>query len=304
MVKIFLITLVCALPAMAAPPRAVALTFDDLPDIAADEHSMDQTEVVMRSLIVHLRDAHAPAIGFVNEDKLDDPRGTALLAEWLDAGFDLGNHTYAHVDLNQTTVADYENDILRGETVTRPLCAARQKALHWFRHPYLDTGKTLADRDAVDQFLADHGYAVAPVTIDNSEWIFAMAYEKAASRLVRFRLRRAYVRYMASRFAWYEARAHTVFGREIKQIVLLHADTLNADALPSLLHMIRRRGYRFISIDEAMTDRAYESGDRWTGGGVSWIERWGVTRGMRESLFDGDPSVPRWVQTLAGARDE
>jgi hypothetical protein len=48
-----------------------------------------------------------PAIGFVNENKLLDNGKlnewrVALLQMWVDAGLELGNHTFSHPDLNRT----------------------------------------------------------------------------------------------------------------------------------------------------------------------------------------------------------
>lgn len=292
--------------------RAVAVTFDDLPDLMGSDHSVAQTTAMMQKLIATVKAQHLPAIGFVNEDKLidaangqNDPRLVALLDAWLVAGFDLGNHTFSHLDLHQSGVAAFEEDIARGDAVTRTLCDSHQRPVTWFRHPYLDTGRSLEDRGHVEGFLAARGYRVAPVTIDDSEWIYAMAYEKASNALVRFRVRNAYLRYMTARFAWYETRSHMVFGRQIRQVLLLHADTLNADTFPRLVRMIRRRGYRFITVGEALTDPAYRSPDTWIeDGGVSWIERWGVTRGMSQSLFDHDPPAAAWITRLAGVVEE
>ena len=62
-----------------------------------------------------------PVTGFVNEGRCPDmtPRELrAVLDIWLDAGVDLGNHTYSHADLSQTPVAQFEAEIVRGETVT------------------------------------------------------------------------------------------------------------------------------------------------------------------------------------------
>jgi len=310
LVRRLLIVLFLALPLHAAT-REVALTFDDLPNLTADEDSVARTEVVMRDIIRSLRHAHAPAIGFVNESKLmderekPDPRMIRLLSAWLDAGLDLGNHTYSHEPLSNEPLATYEADILACQRITRPLCEAHGRKDEWFRHPYLDTGRDDAERDALDAFLRENGYHVAPVTIDTSEWIFAMAYEKTRNPVTRWRIGRAYIAYMEQRFAWYEERSQLVFGREIPQIVLMHADLLNARLLPKLIAMIRRRGYRFISIDDAMKDPSYESHDAWnSNAGVSWIERWGVTRGIPESKFDGDPQTPQWVQKIAGVKEQ
>ena len=272
--------------------REVAITFDDLPNINA-------AVPLPAKLLADLD--HIPVIGFVNEDKVDDDGAT--LAQWLDAGFDLGNHTYSHLDLDTSTAQQFEDDVLRGEAITRPLVESRGKKLQWFRHPYLDTGKTVEIRDEVDAFLTAHGYRVAPVTIDSSEWIYDVAYERAPW-WQRAALRRSYLRYMRRRIEWAEAKSQLVFGRDIAQILLLHASALNADTFPQLARIFRKRGYRFVSIDEATLDRAYATPEHWTGGGVGWLERWGVARGIPAPRFENDPHVPSWVQRLAGEKDE
>jgi len=296
-------------PFIHAATRSVAITFDDLPAMTASEDDDARLERLTRKLLAVI--GKTPAIGFVNEDKLlddndvMDPRRVALLKAWLDAGHELGNHTFSHVNLHEVTPAAYEEDILRGEAVTRPLMAAVGKEPHWFRHPYLNTGTSLEVRQEIEHFLGEHGYRVAPVTIDDSEWIFGHAYDRAHGSLLRWRVRRAYLRYMEARFRWYERKSRLVFGREIPQILLLHATMLNADAFRSLARRIRRRGYRFITVDEAMADPAYSSPDSWVAdGGLSWIVRWGVTRGISEEQFNGDPPVPKWVQKLADIKED
>lgn len=295
--------------------RAVALTFDDLPDIASDDHSTAAIAALNRKLLATLRAQHVPAIGFANEGKLVDDTGrvspsrVAALEAWLEAGFPLGNHTKSHVDLDEVSVDDYTEDVVRGEELTRRLIMRRNGAppLRWFRHPYLNAGSTIDKRDAVRAFLADRGYRIAPVTVDASEWIFADAYDRALAGhhiLDRHRLVAAYLEYMRARFAFAEERSRALFGREIPQVVLLHCDRLNADHVGSLIAMLRGRGYEFITLDEATRDAAYASPDEWLGGGVGWLERWAVTRGMPQSDFEHDPKVPEWVMRYAGAREE
>ena len=292
----------------AKPTREVAITFDDLPNIDSDLPAAAQ-QAITTKLLAALTASRIPAIGFVNEDKLldqeeqPDPQRVAMIAQWLDAGQEIGNHTFSHLDLDASTAEQFEADVLHGETITRPLAESRGKKLQWFRHPYLDTGKTIAIRDAVDAFLAAHAYRVAPVTIDDSEWIYDIAYDRAAW-WQRAALRRSYVRYMRRRFEWAEAMSRLVFHRDVAQIVLLHAAALNADVFPRLIAMMRGRGYRFVTIDEATLDAAYATPERWAGGGVGWLERWGVARGVPPARFEHDPRVPEWVQRLAGAKDE
>ena len=90
-------------PVVRPGPAEVALTFDDLPGIVLkpDQNYLDATN---HSLINNLKQRHFPAIGFVNEGKLNEiirKRQIAVLREWLNAGFDLGNHTYSHSSPNK-----------------------------------------------------------------------------------------------------------------------------------------------------------------------------------------------------------
>ena len=62
---------------------------------------------------------------------------------------------------------------------------------------------------------------------------------------------------MDSILAFFEARSIEVTGHEIRQILLIHASQLNADAMPDLLAMMRRRGYTFVSLQRALEDPAY-----------------------------------------------
>jgi len=290
--------------AVAAAPRpaarAVAYTFDDLP--ATRFTSLADAQTITTRLLGHIRARGLPAIGFVNEGKLFTPPGeeearTALLAAWLDAGLDLGNHTYSHLRLYGATLADFQGDVLRGERVTRRLLAARGARPRYFRHPTLNTGRDLATKAAVERFLADHGYAVAPVTIDNDEYLYALAYDRARARGDRAqmdRLGQDYVRYMAEVFGYYERLSRSLLGREPAQVLLLHANALNADWLDELAAMIAGRGYRAVTLDEALRDPAYALPDEYVGArGPSWLERWARTQGRDAGA---PPPVHRWVR--------
>ena len=289
--------------------REVAVTFDDLPiagvlprDIAS---SRALTDKLLRGIAAH----RVPTIGFVNEGKLAgegsaaDPERIALLRRWLDAGFEIGNHTYAHLDLHTTPLEAFEADVIKGETVTRRLLAERGRTLRFFRHPFLHTGRDLATRTALEQFLAARGYRVAPVTIDNDEYIFAGAYDRALQRgdtAVARRVADAYVPYMEAKMAFFERNEQELFGRPIRHVLLVHANMLNADRFGDLAAMLERRGYRFITLDRALEDPAYRSADSYTGGGgITWLHRWALTRKMPKGFFAGEPEVPAFVADTA-----
>jgi hypothetical protein len=88
-------------------------------------------------------------------------------------------------------------------------------------------------------------------------------------------------------------------------VLLLHANALNAAALPDLLDAMRSAGYRFISLDEALQDPAYQHADAFYGrGGISWLHRWALTEKRPAAFFTGEPEVPPWVMQVAGVESE
>jgi hypothetical protein len=63
--------------------------------------------------------------------------------------------------------------------------------------------------------------------------------------------------------------------------------------MPELIAMFRRRGYTFVSLDQALADEAYSLPDEYVGrGGFSWIHRWSKTKGMSPK---GEPEPAPWV---------
>lgn len=277
-------------PFLHAASPEVAITFDDLP----------AQRSVMRKLTSAIVKMHVPAIGFVNESKVTTDADTKSLSEWLDSGLELGNHTFSHVDLHATDVAAYEREILEGERITRPLMHDHGKTLQWFRHPYLHTGTSLETRDRVTHFLAARGYRVAPVTLDNSEWIFARAFEKARDG-TRKRVGEAYLAYMDEKLAYFEDQSRKLFGRNIRHVLLLHANALNAAWFDDLTRSMQKRGYTFVPIARAVDDPAYDSVDTYAGNaGITWIHRWALSAGKKGAFFAGEPRAPQWIQDLAG----
>jgi peptidoglycan-N-acetylglucosamine deacetylase len=210
---------------------------------------------------------------------------------------DIGVSSYSHPDINQVPLDVFTADVTRGEPVVRGALAARKRELRYFRHPFLRTGPTPEIKHGMQAFLDSRGYRIAPVTIDNADYLYAAVYTRPAHRE---RVRREYVAYMESVVAFFEQRAVEVAGKEFPQILLLHANQLNADLMPDLLAMFRRRGYGFVSLDQALADPAYAMADGYAGrGGFSWIHRWSQTRGLPPK---GEPEPPPWLQEAMASR--
>jgi peptidoglycan/xylan/chitin deacetylase (PgdA/CDA1 family) len=287
-----LILLVCGVA--TAQTRQVAITIDDLP-LGGDggPSSLEGIRSMTQKLLEPFRDQKIPLIGFVNEGRHQlGPEGLRqILDMWLDAGAELGNHAYSHPDINNVPLDNYTADILKGEPITRAALAARSRKLEFFRHPYLHVGATSDVKKGLQSFLDQNGYRVAPVTIDDADYEFAALYTRPEFR---DRVRKEYVPYMESVVAFFEQRAVEVTGHEIPQILLIHASQMNADLMPELLAMFKRRGYSFVTLSKALADPAYSLPENYTGrGGFSWIHRWSQTKGMPNK---GEPDPPAWVE--------
>lgn len=304
-----------------APDRRIAITFDDLPWASLDPNTPlpAQGSVPPRiaggyeRLVRAIGEARTPAIGFVNCARLlvhGQPQGdrVAMLEAWLDAGLELGNHTATHVDLHAIGARGYQDDIHACDRVLRPLLAERGLQPRWFRHPYLRTGRTPEEKAAVGAFLDAHGYRIAPVTVTNSDWLWAAAYARAldaGDAAAQARLRAEYVPYLLRRVDYFERRSIKLLGHALPQVMLLHANALNADTYPHLVAGLRARGYRCVDLDEAMRATAYQRADAFTGAlGTSWIHRWAIAEGRSWKFFGGEPASPQWVVDLAGAGAE
>jgi len=289
--------------------KVVAITMDDLPGAVPGTGqsvgNLRDLQKINRKIPQVFKAHRVPAIGFVNEWKLQvsgerDAR-VALLQAWLDAGLTLGNHTYNHASFQTTPLAQYEEDTIRGEVVTRILMKAAGQEERYFRHPFLQTGPTAEAKAAFEEFLKAHGYQVAPVTVDNDDYMFndalGAAIEKKDEQLAR-KIKSAYLDHMNAAFDYYEAAARSLFHRDIPQILLIHDSELNAECLDDVLTNLERRGYRFVPLGEALADPAYTTPDLFIGPqGISWLSRWKLSIG--QSPWNSDPDPPSWIVKMS-----
>src|SRR6202162_2395790 len=294
----------------AAPPqRTVAITVDDLPGaIVGNDFAMGdlkELQKINRAIPAILKSHHAWAIGFVNERKLQvqnerDARAE-LLQMWLDAGLALGNHTFSHADFQITPLAKYEDETIEGEVVTTALLKAQGQTEKYFRHPYLNTGPTAEAKTAFEVFLKERGYTIAPVTVEDADYVFndvlGYAVEKKDKKMA-VRAKKEYLEYVDTTFDYSEGLSRDLFGREVPQTLLIHDNQLNSECLDALLAQIEHRGYKFISLDQALADRAYSTADNYVGAtGISWLLRWRVALGQPANSQQG-PEPPAWANSI------
>jgi peptidoglycan-N-acetylglucosamine deacetylase len=281
----------------AAATKEVAVTIDDLP-LNGPQFGAARLRVMTDKLISGIVKEQIPAVGFVNESLLYVANETdariALLKAWAAAGVELGNHTFSHVSFRNVSLLEYQDDFIRGDALTRLLLKQSGRKPRYFRHPFLHMGPTAESEKSFESFIAERGYRIAPVTVDSMDWMFLAAYSKARARgddAAAARVSAEYLKYVGLRFDFCEQVSTDLFGRRIKHILLLHANELNADNFDRLVDVIRARGYRFISLEQALSDPVYRQPDRYTATS-DWLSHWSASKGRK---FD-PPAPPAFIR--------
>ncbi len=200
-----------------------------------------------------------PVYGFVNGKGVDDdPATEAILHRWIAAGHELGNHTWSHPALDTTPLDLYLADIRRGEDILAKIAPGR--AWRVFRYPFLQEGDTVAKRDGVRRFLADDGYAVAEVTIDADDWAYNAPFVRCAEQGDRAglaALRRSFVGEHVAELRRVRAITRALAGRDVPQVLLLHAGAADADGIDALLTAFEAEGVRWVALRAALADPFY-----------------------------------------------
>jgi peptidoglycan-N-acetylglucosamine deacetylase len=279
--------------------KFVAFTFDDLPIAGADE-PVDKIALMTKKLLAGLKAHRIPAIGFVNEKLLyrygEIDKRIKVLRTWLEAGFELGNHTYSHLSLDVIGLRAYEEDVVRGDTVTKKIMAEMGLKPRYFRHPFLVTGSTLPIQHAFERFLAESGYKVAPVTVDALDWVFNLLYVNAKNKNDTDKMSviaKEYLNFTNIRINYFENLSKYVLGYQVRQVLLVHANELNADYIDELAKLFEEKNYKFISLDQALQDKAYALSNTCVKPDNStWLNRWLCTLGLEPNIA---PKLPAYI---------
>ncbi len=287
------------------PPtvRSVAITFDDLPGVVHGKGSnLTAIQTLNWKILDTLKKHGVPATGFVIESKVQegDPGRVraSVLEGWVRDGMSLGNHSYSHLDYDKVSTATYERDVYAAEATVRPLMQKYHKQLRFFRYPFNHLGDTAEKKSAMLEFLAKHHYELATCTIENADWMFDVGYHDAMANhdaAAMRRIREAYLQTTDAAFQFYEKRSKVVIGREFPQVLLLHANELNAEMLDDVLTLIEKRGYKFKDLAEVQSDPAYQSKDDYVGPyGWMWTERWAIAKKIAPAAKES-PDPPTWI---------
>lgn len=224
-----------------AGKKRIALTIDDLPFVGAGKNA--HLDLILETLIQN----NIPATGFVIAGHIM-PSDWPLLHKFRDSGFSLGNHTYSHANLNKLSIENYIQEIDMADKILQPVLSEPK----YFRFPYLATGKGPKQEEILNHLFSKN-YQIAPITIDSKDFIFnqLLLSLPEKKRLAFFNLLKpSYIEYIRQQTELAESTTKNKTART--QILLIHANLLNAYALPDLIQFYKQHGYDFISLEEAL----------------------------------------------------
>jgi peptidoglycan-N-acetylglucosamine deacetylase len=249
--------------ATLAPAQAqqIAFTWDDLPAHSALPPGETRVEIG-RMLIAAMKEAHLPPVyGFLNGILTEqEPLSAPMLKDWHEAGLQLGNHTWSHMNLNQHSLAEWEADTLRNEALLKSYMGSDD--WHWLRYPNLAEGDTLEKREGARKFLAEHGYKIAGVTMSFGDYLYNGPYARCVAKNDAASVAQLEASYLAAADAtidYTRSMSKELYGRDIPYVLLMHVGALDARMLPRLLKLYRDKGFRFISLQEAEKDPFYKN---------------------------------------------
>src|SRR4029079_19670194 len=119
----------------------------------------------------------------------------------------------------------------------------------WFRYPFLDEGESAEKRSASREVLARHGYKVAAVTMDFSDWAWTGPYARCRDSrddAAVKGLEDLYPQAARESIGYYRQLSRTLYGRDIPFVLLLHISAFEARMLPRVVKLYRHEGVCFL----------------------------------------------------------
>ena len=296
--KAFILGLSALLSAGAAHAAAgndhfdIAITVDDLPDHGSLPAGGMTRVGIERAYITALKGHHVPqAWGFVNAHGLvGEPDSIAVLKEWRAAGFPLGNHTYSHMGLSNSTLMAWTADLQEGEPVLDALMG--DDNWRFLRFPFLDGGNA-TNHDGAIAYLNAHHYRIADVSVSFSDWAYTETYNRCLAKgdqAAIATMKTRYIESVRSEIVRMKLLSQKVYGRTIPQVLLTHIGGFASVMLPQVLDELDKAGAHYVTLEQAESDPAYAETDARAGEG-SLMERTAGEKGIDISSIPASPSI-------------
>lgn len=230
------------------PKKLISITIDDLPFVG------EYRNFHLNMMIETMTKEQVPATGFIiaKEVRKDN---WEILRKFRDAGFSLGNHTLTHANLGKLDAKGYKHEIAKADTILAPVLTQPK----YFRYPYLSMSSGQKKEDILC-FLAKKNYRVAPITVDSKDFVFnqrLLATPEMERRTYLEELKPFYLDFIHQQTIHAEEHNQYHHNTEQAQILLIHANLLNAYVLPDIINLYKENGYTFVSLEDALKTFKY-----------------------------------------------
>ncbi|CEG58503.1 polysaccharide deacetylase family protein [Legionella fallonii] len=222
-----------------AQQKTIAITIDDLPFVG------EYRNFHLNMIVTAMKEQQVPATGFIIAREVRHDNWEAL-RKFREAGFGLGNHTLSHANLNKLDINECIHEIKEADSILQPVLTKPK----YFRYPYLAMG-TGSKKNKILCYLASKNYQVAPITIDSKDFAFnqrLFAVPEINRRAYLDELKPFYLDFIWQQTVKAEEHRNT----DQAQILLIHANLLNAYVLPDIIKLYKEKGYTFVTLEKAL----------------------------------------------------
>jgi peptidoglycan/xylan/chitin deacetylase (PgdA/CDA1 family) len=275
--------------------KKISITIDDVPNTRKF-----QAENYHSTLLTVLDSINIPVAIFVNEGLIYNTdsisKNLELLENWIKRSYvTVGNHTYSHARYSDVGFEQFKLDIQNGEKKIKAIASKYAKTVDYFRFPYNDLGVDSLQQTKMDSLLKTLNYQNTPFTIESADWMFNSLYEYylANGELEKAtEIGKLYVSKTIDFVHFMDSVSHVNYKRNINQIYLCHDNSINADYLKDIISTLKKEGYEFVTLENALEDPVYSQKNyyykKW---GISWIYRWMSDASERKELIKLEPEL-------------
>ena len=262
--------------------KLVAISMDDMPFLELSvKVDLQQVKQINDSILAQITRFNTPLAALVcGKDCISANQQViriSILKSWAENPLvTIANHSFSHKNAADIDLDAFKVEVMRNDSLLKSI--SNNRTIKYFRFPFNSLGKDSIGQIERATFLKSKGYTVVPFTIQTEDYAYGDIYinEINNKNFVRAdSIAKIYVQHTLAQFDFFEKVSNELYGSSIKQIYLIHANKLNADCYSIIIKELQKRGYKFISLDDAMTDKVYSQPIfMYNKYGYSWFYRW------------------------------